>query len=304
LKRIALLAVVSLVFAACFNDWQGDVGSFSIGVGSSDGAVAIINGIPIANFRHVITLSDGPGVEQSRSIEGAGSVKFSVIPGKWTVTIKAYVTDRGENAGYINGDEPLASGSVRVEIKPGPNDVITVPMDWRKFTVTFDSNGGTEVLEQRLHDGKKAKQPQGVTRNGYTLEGWYTEAEFINKWNFGTSIVTQNLTLYAKWNINPFGVGPISFPDIVDAAPIILDQVISLSGNNGDTTITLTVDNPGQYSSIDWYITGTNVHGSGSSFILNSANPAYNSIGEYSLTLEVWKDGKPYSKSVIFTVVK
>jgi uncharacterized repeat protein (TIGR02543 family) len=239
LKRIALLAVVSLVFAACFNDWQGDEGSFSVGVGSSDGAVAIINGIPIANFRHVITLSDGPGVDQTMSIDGAGSVTFSVIPGHWTITIKAYVTDRGDGGRAINGDEPLASGSARVEIKPGPNDVITIPMNWRQFTVTFVSNCETEVPDQTLYDGKKASQPQGLTKDNHTLEGWYTEAEFINLWIFD-NIVTQNTILYAKWTENPPGYFTVTFvsnggtevPDqtVIEGAKAIQPQGVTRSG--------------------------------------------------------------------------
>jgi hypothetical protein len=456
MRKIVVFATIVFVFAACFNPWRGDEGDLSIGIGSADGGpLTEINGIPIENFRHIITLSDGPGIDQTIIIDGLGTVNFSVIPGHWTITIKAYVTTEKDGARTINEDEPLAVGSVRVEIKPGPNDAVSIPMGWREwtvrfisyvygteipdetvyhgkkasqpqglfkngytlegwhtennplghkwdfnenlvtqnitlhanweqnppgtFTVTFVSNGGSAVSDQRVTENGKVSQPQGVTRKGHTLEGWYTDYnDFLCKWDFDVNSVTETTWLFANWNENPpstFTVtfnsnggtavpdqpitdgekasqppvtraghnlegwysdnntfayrwnfedypvnkdlvlyakwdrGPsyaISFPDIVDDAPIILEQVISRSGsNNVPKTITLTVDNSSQqYGTITWYVTGTNVSGSGSSFTLDSANPAYGSFGKYYVTVEVWKDGIPYSRTVIFEVVE
>lgn len=42
-----------------------------------------------------------------------------------------------------------------------------------------------------------------VLRSGYTLEGWYTDKEYTNKWDFEKDQVTKDgLTLYAKWKKN------------------------------------------------------------------------------------------------------
>ncbi len=41
---------------------------------------------------------------------------------------------------------------------------------------------------------------KAITRPNYDLEGWYTEKEYINKWNFETDRVSkEGITLYAKW---------------------------------------------------------------------------------------------------------
>jgi uncharacterized repeat protein (TIGR02543 family) len=96
----------------------------------------------------------------------------------------------------------------------------------------------------------------------------------------------------------------ITFAQIVDInQPLIVDHVISLIGNDEQKTVTLGVENPSQYSSIEWHIPTVNVNGSGDSFTMNSETYPYNSIGEYYVTLEVWKDGIPYNKTVIVTVV-
>ena len=39
-----------------------------------------------------------------------------------------------------------------------------------------------------------------IQKAGYVLEGWYTDAEFTNKWDFENDEITPDgLTLYAKW---------------------------------------------------------------------------------------------------------
>jgi len=89
-----------------------------------------------------------------------------------------------------------------------------------------------------------------------------------------------------------------------DAAPVITGPTIHLNAANGLTTETITVDNPSQYSSINWFITGTSITGSGASFELNSSNIAYNRTGEYFLTVEVMRNGVPYSRTITFTVAE
>jgi hypothetical protein len=89
--------------------------------------------------------------------------------------------------------------------------------------------------------------------------------------------------------------------DLTDKAPIVLGTVISLSGANGASKTT-TLNAVGNYSSIVWSINGTGVIVRGPSIILDSTNTAYNTVGEYLITVEVIKDGVPYSTTVIFTV--
>jgi uncharacterized repeat protein (TIGR02543 family) len=80
------------------------------------------------------------------------------------------------------------------------------------FTVTFNSNGGTPVpADQNVAGGNRATEPSGVSKAGYTLEGWYTEAAFTTRWNFDTDTVTGGVTLYAKWTQNPAGTFTVTF---------------------------------------------------------------------------------------------
>jgi len=66
-------------------------------------------------------------------------------------------------------------------------------------TVTFDSNGGTAVTAQVVEDGTTATEPADPTKTDYTFGGWYKEDTFVNEWDFENDIVTEDITLYAKW---------------------------------------------------------------------------------------------------------
>lgn len=64
-----------------------------------------------------------------------------------------------------------------------------------KYTVTFDSNGGSSVPKQNIEQNKTASKPSNPTRDGYVFLGWYNgETEF----DFKTKI-TKNIKLIAKW---------------------------------------------------------------------------------------------------------
>ncbi len=69
----------------------------------------------------------------------------------------------------------------------------------QKFTVVFDSQGGSEVAEQSVYAGEKIVQPINPTKEKAFFSGWYKEAECTNAWEFATESVSQDLTLYAKW---------------------------------------------------------------------------------------------------------
>ena len=68
-----------------------------------------------------------------------------------------------------------------------------------KFTVTFDSQEGSDVPQQAIEEGDNAVQPSNPEREDYTFGGWFKEADCINQWNFPTDVVTEDITLYAKW---------------------------------------------------------------------------------------------------------
>ena len=68
------------------------------------------------------------------------------------------------------------------------------------YTVAFVSNGGTAVPNQK-YANTPVTAPT-VSRAGYTLVGWYTDEACTAAYDF-TQPVTDNITLYAKWEAAP-----------------------------------------------------------------------------------------------------
>ncbi|KAF5057844.1 Listeria-Bacteroides repeat domain [anaerobic digester metagenome] len=62
-------------------------------------------------------------------------------------------------------------------------------------TVTFDSDGGTEGVQQIVVYGGVATEPTAPTKEGYTFGGWYS-GETV--YDFATA-VKADLTLTAHW---------------------------------------------------------------------------------------------------------
>ena len=66
-------------------------------------------------------------------------------------------------------------------------------------TVTFNSNGGTEIAPKQVVSGLKINQPSTPTKDKYLFRGWYEEATFITKFDFYNTPITSDMNLYAKW---------------------------------------------------------------------------------------------------------
>lgn len=67
-----------------------------------------------------------------------------------------------------------------------------------KHTVTFDSNGGTEIAPiTNVSHLSAISKPKTPTRSGYAFDGWYSDGDM---WNFNGCLVSKDITLTAKWN--------------------------------------------------------------------------------------------------------
>jgi len=73
----------------------------------------------------------------------------------------------------------------------------------KKCLITFDARGGTPVTFDSVAYGSTAAPPAvAPTRYGYSLVGWYADSAYSIAWDFSTSKVTRDTTLYAKWTLD------------------------------------------------------------------------------------------------------
>ncbi len=84
-------------------------------------------------------------------------------------------------------------------------------------TVTFDSNGGSAVAPAHVESGDTVAKPDDPIKSGYCFDGWYTDRELTNVYDFSTP-VAASMTLYAKWTAIPGG-DPAVTPPIIPTYP-------------------------------------------------------------------------------------
>ena len=84
------------------------------------------------------------------------------------------------------------------ETMPAGN--ITVKAQWEinQYTITFDTNGGSEIAPITQDYGTEITAPDNPTRKGYTFEGWNKEIP--------ETMPAENMTVKAQWEINQYTI--------------------------------------------------------------------------------------------------
>ena len=78
------------------------------------------------------------------------------------------------------------------------------------YNVTFVTNEGSNIDPVIVEAGSKVKKPGDPTKEGFVFDAWYEDITLTTKFDFNTPI-TNNTTLYAKWNAKPVVVHTIFF---------------------------------------------------------------------------------------------
>ena len=76
---------------------------------------------------------------------------------------------------------------------------------YEAWTVTFNTNGGSDIESVSVAKDKTFTQPDDPTKEGYAFENWYSDEELTTVFEFTTPITTDT-TLYAKWTANEYTV--------------------------------------------------------------------------------------------------
>ena len=77
-----------------------------------------------------------------------------------------------------------------------------------KGTVHFDMQGHGSAISDltNITAGSKISAPSTPSATGYDFGGWYKEPACTNQWNFGSDVVNETMTLYAKWTKHTYTI--------------------------------------------------------------------------------------------------
>ena len=129
---------------------------------------------------------------------GAKSLLFDEqYPDRRTVAVVSESVAAEETLSHFALSSLYPSGEYELVVDSSDSTIIRAAGKV-KYTVTFNSNGGTAVSSQEVTKGGKAVKPADPTKDGYKFAGWYEDAGLTTPYDFNT-LVTRNITLYVQW---------------------------------------------------------------------------------------------------------
>ena len=156
----------------------------------------VLSGSPsAAKASYTVTFnSNGGSAVKAQTVRSGAKASRPASPTKSGYTFKGWYSDKSLTKAYD------FNSTVRSNL--------TLYAKWEKkatYTVTFNANGGTAVKAQSVFSGAKAARPADPTRDGYSFAGWCTDRSLTKAYDFD-SAVKSDLTLYAKWETQPYAV--------------------------------------------------------------------------------------------------
>ena len=124
---------------------------------------------------------------------GTGSAVTDMKPHNNILTLRGALFTR---AGYTQVGWSTVDGGEKVygfEDVYTQNEALTLYPVWNtnKYTITFDTNGGSEIAPITQDYGTKITAPDNPTRKGYTFRGWDKEIP--------ETMPAENITITARW---------------------------------------------------------------------------------------------------------
>lgn len=120
---------------------------------------------------------------------------LSLIP---TLPLGVFAQDAAKNYSAestveikVDGKEAVLKAELEYSVLE--DDLIT------KHTVSFNTDGGTEIAPVEVEDGQLLTAPEAPVKDGFIFTGWFVNEEHSERFLFEETKVTSDMTLYADW---------------------------------------------------------------------------------------------------------
>ncbi len=169
-----------------------DVDNFAVRTGQSSAST---------NTAADITMTDNTIEAGVTALAMRNATTTAIMTNNSIVAPAAYTAENSDSS-TING-VAVTADNIAEEITN--NNTVTKPRKpsyggggVSRYTVKFETNGGSAVKVLTVNKNAVATEPAAPTKDGFKFEGWYTDKELTTVYDF-TAKVTKNFTLYAKW---------------------------------------------------------------------------------------------------------
>ncbi|CAK7030195.1 MAG: hypothetical protein PARBA_01273 [Parabacteroides sp.] len=95
--------------------------------------------------------------------------------------------------------------------------------DQKTYTVTFETNGGSEIKPVVVVEGETVSRPTDPSKGEYVFGNWYTDSDLSALYDF-TAPVTRDMTLYAKWTATNFKLTDFQMSSGFESSGIVWDE--------------------------------------------------------------------------------
>jgi uncharacterized repeat protein (TIGR02543 family) len=184
----------------------------------------------------------------SVTVTGSGTVTTANVTGENTVvdtagtTVNEGIEAGGSFEGAGGGDDTSGGDTSGGDTSGGGSSSggSTGGTNITYRTVTFNSNGGSDVASKSVRNGGTVTAPTEPTKTNYDFKGWYSDAALTQAYAFTTS-VTSNITLYAKWCVSKSTIDSI----ISDGISSVNSKIGSYAtlGTLSGTSVSVTIKN-------------------------------------------------------------
>ena len=190
---------------------NGNVTSYTYGVGATLPTDVTRTGYTFKGWYDNENLTGSPVTAISNTETGNKEYWAKWEINQYTVTVKP---ENGEADITITQDYGTAIAAPADPTREGytftgwdrdipatmPAENMTVTAKWKvnQYTITFDTNGGSEITPITQDYGTAITAPASPTREGYTFIGWDKAIP--------ATMPAENMTITAKWKVNQYTI--------------------------------------------------------------------------------------------------
>ena len=126
------------------------------------------------------------------TFDTTGGSEIAPITQDYDTAITAPAAPTREGYTFIGWDMEIPT------TMPAENMTVTAQWEINRYTITFDTAGGSEIASITQDYGTAITTPADPTREGYTFIGWDREIP--------ETMPAENITLKARWEINQYTI--------------------------------------------------------------------------------------------------
>ena len=173
------------------------------------------------------------------TFDTAGGSEIAPITQDYGTAIVAPADPTREGYTFIGWDMEIP------ETMPAENMTITAQWEINQYTITFDTNGGSEIAPITQEYGTHITAPTDPTREGYTFIGWDMEIP--------TTMPAENITLKGRWKDSEKPTGEIKISE--NSWKAFLNNItFGLFFKDTQTVTINTADNSGESVTVEYLL--------------------------------------------------